>query len=253
MGPTFAAMPKPDYITSDVHLGAVPPDTEAAFLTFLEHAGQEAGRLMIVGDLFDFWFEYGEIIMGRHFRVLAALAALVDAGVPVLLTGGNHDAWGGRFLREHVGVQFHPDQVRTLIAGRPALLAHGDGLGEGDLRYRALKAVIRSRPMIGAFRVLHPELGLRIARRVSSTQEKSSGDADPGAGGRARFIQEWATRRLRADPELAWVVCGHAHAPAIEEVAPGRHYVNAGDWLTHWSYVSVAPDGRPTLQRWAGG
>jgi UDP-2,3-diacylglucosamine hydrolase len=244
-------MEKADYITSDVHLGAVPRSTERAFLAFLQHAGREARRLIIPGDLFDFWFEYGDIIQGRHFRVLAALADLVDAGIPVLLTGGNHDAWGGRFLEEHVGVQFHRGMARTEIAGRPALLAHGDGLGKGDLRYRALKAVIQSRPTIWAFRALHPEIGLRIANAVSSTEAKS--DADPGTLGRARFIEAWAVDTLRAEPDLGWVVCGHAHLPAVREVEPGRYFLNAGDWLSHFSYITVSPEGVPELKAWPHG
>ena len=247
---SFGGMGKPDYITSDVHLGGVPPETEGAFRGFLEHVGAEAGRLLIPGDLFDFWFEYGEVIPGRHFRVLAALREVVDAGVPVMLLGGNHDAWGGRFLEEHVGVSFHPGQVRTEIAGRPALLAHGDGLGRGDLKYRALKKVLRSRPMVMAFRALHPELGLKLARRVSTTEAKA--DDDPGKKGRAAFIEEWAREQLAADASLAWVVCGHSHLPAIVEVAPGRRYVNAGDWLTHRSYVVVGSDGVPEARVWEG-
>lgn len=244
-------MSKPDYITSDVHLGAVPERTERAFLRFLEHVGSAAGRLLIPGDLFDFWFEYGEVIPGRHFRVLAALRDLVEAGVPVTLLGGNHDAWGGRFLEEQVGVSFHADRVRTDIAGRPALIAHGDGLGRGDLRYRALKAVLRSRPTVWAFRALHPELGLRIARKVSTTEAKA--EDDPATKGRARFIEEWARDALAADPSLGWVVCGHAHLPAVVEVEPGRHYLNAGDWITHSTYITVDAEGTPTLRRWAGG
>jgi UDP-2,3-diacylglucosamine hydrolase len=243
-------MPKPEFITSDVHLGAVPDRTERAFLAFLEHVGGEGRRLLIVGDLFDFWFEYGEIIQGRHFRVLSALADLVDAGVAVVLTGGNHDAWGGRFLEEHVGVEFHREHVRTEIGGRPALLAHGDGLGRGDMRYRLLKALIRSRPIVGAFRALHPEVGLKIARLASTTEGKPDAAADAATLGRARFIEEWATGRLLAEAELAWVVCGHAHLPALVEVAPGRFYVNGGDWLTHWSYATVNVDGAPALHRW---
>jgi UDP-2,3-diacylglucosamine hydrolase len=242
-------MEKPVYITSDVHLGGVPERTERAFLGFLDHVGREAGRLIIPGDLFDFWFEYGEIIQGRHFRVLAALADLVDAGIPVTLTGGNHDAWGGRFLEEHVGVEFHRGMARTEIAGRPALLAHGDGLGKGDLRYRALKAIIQSRPTIWAFRALHPELGLRIAHAVSSTEAKS--DSDPGTLGRARFIEEWAVDTLRAEPDLGWVICGHAHLPAVREVEPGRYFLNAGDWLSHFSYITVDQSGQPRLREWA--
>lgn len=242
---------KPVFITSDVHLGAVPAETERAFLRFLEHVGAEGRRLVLPGDLFDFWFEYGTVIPGEHFRVLAALAELVDAGVDVLVTGGNHDAWGGRFLEEHVGVAFHAGHVRTEIAGRPALLAHGDGLGKGDLKYRALKRVLRSRPAVWAFRALHPELGVRLARRVSTTEAKA--DTDPGKVGRAAFIASWARATLAAEPELGWVVCGHAHLPTITEVEPGRYYVNAGDWLTHWSYVTVADDGAPVLHRWEEG
>lgn len=241
---------KPVFITSDVHLGAVPPETERAFVRFLEHVGAEGRRLILPGDLFDFWFEYGEIIPGEHFRVLATLAELVDSGVPVLVTGGNHDAWGGPFLEEHVGVEFRPGHVRTEIAGRPALLAHGDGLGRGDLKYRALKAVLRSRPLIWAFRALHPELGLRLARRVSSTEAKA--DTDPTKVGRAEFIESWAREMLADDPELAWVVCGHAHLPTITEVDPGRYYLNAGDWLTHFSYITVDEGGVPALHRWEG-
>ena len=242
---------KPELITSDVHLGAVPERTERAFVRFVEHAGAEASRLIIPGDLFDFWFEYGEVVPGRHFRSLAALAAVVDAGVPVLVTGGNHDAWGGRFLEEHVGLEFHPGHVRTELAKRPALLAHGDGLGRGDIKYRVLKRVLRSRAAVLGFRAIHPELGMRIARRVSTTEAKA--DTDPGKQGRASFIEEWASETLREEPGLAYVVCGHAHLPAVTEVEPGRFYLNAGDWLTHWTYIRIDPDGTPELRRWEDG
>lgn len=241
---------KPVFITSDVHLGAVPEETERAFVRFLEHVGAEGRRLILPGDLFDFWFEYGDVIPGEHFRVLAALAELVDAGVDVLVTGGNHDAWGGSFLEEHVGVAFHAGRVRTEIAGRPALLAHGDGVGKGDLKYRGLKLLLRSRPAIWAFRALHPELGMRLARRVSTTEAKA--DTDPGKLGRARFIESWAHERLEDDPELAYVVCGHAHLPTITEVGQHRYYINSGDWLTHFSYVTVGEAGVPALRTWEG-
>jgi UDP-2,3-diacylglucosamine hydrolase len=240
-------MQKPDYVVSDLHLGAVPDSTERAFVRFLEHVGAEAASLLIAGDLFDFWFEYGEIIPGRHFRTLAAIARLVDAGVPVWMAGGNHDAWGGRFLTEHVGVSFHADPFRMTLGGRTALVAHGDGLGRGDVKYRALKAVLRSRVAIGAFRALHPELGLRLARAVSTTEGKA--DADVAAEGRAAFLQGWAGQQLDADPSLDLVVCGHAHLPLLHEHAPGRWYLNSGDWITHWTYITVSGAG-PRLRYW---
>jgi UDP-2,3-diacylglucosamine hydrolase len=241
-------MSRLDFIASDVHLGAVPRSREQAFVAFLEHVGQHGRRLLLAGDLFDFWFEYGEVVPGRHFRVLAALARLVEAGIPVTLAGGNHDAWGGRFLREEVGLTFHAEPFEMTIGGRRALVAHGDGLGRGDLKYRTLKAVIRSRAAIGAFRMLHPELGMRVARAVSTTEAKT--DDDPTAAHRAAFLESWAEAQLAARAELELVVCGHAHLPVIREHGAGRHYVNAGDWITHCTYVVLESGTAPRLERW---
>ncbi|MGH7469589.1 MAG: UDP-2,3-diacylglucosamine diphosphatase [Longimicrobiales bacterium] len=240
-------MAKPDYIASDAHLGAVPDVRERAFLQFLNHAGANAGTLLINGDLFDFWFEYGAVIPGKHFRVLAALAALVDAGIQVTLMGGNHDAWGGRFLREEVGVAFHTGILRTSLAGKPALVAHGDGLGKGDLRYRALKSVVRNRAVIGLFRAIHPEIGLRIATALSRTETRQD---DAVLRGRAHFLEHWGKSRLDEDPSLHWVVCGHAHLPACVPLGNGRFYLNAGDWIRHNSYIVISPQGEPALHYW---
>jgi UDP-2,3-diacylglucosamine hydrolase len=242
-------MSKPDFIASDAHLGAVPAERERAFLDFLEYIGGEAGTLLINGDLFDFWFEYGLVIPGKHFRVLAALARLVDAGIRVTLIGGNHDAWGGRFLREEVGVEFHAGLLRTTLAGKAALVAHGDGLGKGDLRYRALKAVVRSRAVIGIFRAIHPEIGLRIAHAVSRTDTRAD---DEALQGRAQFLEQWGKSRLEEDPTLNWVVCGHSHQPACVSVGSGRYYLNAGDWIRHNSYIVISPAGEPSLHFWSG-
>ncbi len=236
-----------DYIVSDVHLGAVPARTEGAFLAFLDRVGAEARSLLIPGDLFDFWFEWGEIAPTRHFRVLAALRSLADAGVPVTMIGGNHDAWGGRFLREQVGVDFRDGPIRLSLGGRPALVAHGDGVGGGDLKYRMLRALLRSRGAIASFRALHPELGLRLARLVSGTEAKA-GQGD--TKGRAAHIRRWALERLAEEPELAWVVCGHAHIPEILQAGAARYYLNAGDWVDNRSYIVVDDEAPPEIRRW---
>lgn len=237
-----------EFIASDVHLGAVPSDTERRFVGFLEHVGAEGESLLLNGDIFDFWFEYGSVIPGRHLRVLGALAALADAGIGVTFVGGNHDAWGGNYLEGELGLRVVEGPALVELAGRPALVAHGDGLGTGDRAYRILRAVIRSRPAIWAFRALHPELGVRLASAVSSTESRIEPDA-AYTSRRSDALFEWARERLAERPELAWVVCGHAHAPRLEEVEPGRWYANAGDWLTNDSYVRI-DDGRPRLLRW---
>jgi UDP-2,3-diacylglucosamine hydrolase len=244
---------KPVYVVSDTHLGAVPRETERAFRSFLHHVAAEAQSLLINGDLFDFWFEYRSVILREHYRALAALADLVDAGVKVWFVGGNHDAWAGSFLRDEVGIELLNGPVELMLGGRRTLVAHGDGVGKGDFKYRALKAVIRHRASIGAFRILHPDLGRRIAGAASSTEEKA-GEGDTASQGRAAYIRAWAGEQLRADPGLKLVLAGHAHLASIDEVEPGRFYVNSGDWLGSFDYVVLPPGGSPPeLRDWRAG
>lgn len=240
---------KPVFLVSDVHLGAVPPATEAAFRRWLLHVKESASRLVVNGDLFDFWFEYGSVVPGEHVRVLALLAELVEAGVPVLLMGGNHDWWGGDFLRKRIGVEFHQDPVRIRLASRRVLLAHGDGLGQGDLGYRLLRLALRGRTTRTLFRWLHPDLGAWTARRVSGTRDQLEGDGKPSEG-RAAVLAQWAADRLAEDPGLEIVALGHCHVPTVQEAAPGRYYVNSGDWVVHRSYVVISESGAPELREW---
>jgi UDP-2,3-diacylglucosamine hydrolase len=241
---------KPVYVVSDTHLGAVPRETERAFRGFLDHVAAEAQSLLINGDLFDFWFEYRSVILREHYRTLAKLADVVDAGVKVWFVGGNHDAWAGSFLRDEVGIELLNGPVELMLAGRRTLVAHGDGVGKGDFKYRALKAVIRHPLSVGAFRFLHPDWGRRIAGVASSTEHKA-GTGDSAARGRAAFIRHWAQERLRGDPGLDLVLAGHAHLASVEEVEPGRFYVNSGDWLRGYDYVVLPPGGGPPeLHAW---
>lgn len=242
---------------SDAHLGAAPSERERDVAAFLEYARRNAGSVVINGDLFDFWFEYRSVILREHFRVVAKLAEVVEAGVPVTFVGGNHDAWAGSFLRDEVGVALVDGPAEMTLGGRRALVAHGDGLGKGDFKYRALKAVIRSPVSVAAFRALHPDLGRRVANLASSTEHKAEhGDAQRARTlGRAAFIQEWAADRMRENPAYELVVAGHSHVPAVAEIFPGRFYVNGGDWIrSRQTYLVLPPDGgAPELRDWAAG
>jgi UDP-2,3-diacylglucosamine hydrolase len=238
---------KPDYVVSDIHLGAVPPATERAFRGFLDHVATSANSLLINGDLFDFWFEYRHVILAEHYRAVAKLRDVVEAGVAVSFVGGNHDAWSGPFLRDEVGITLLDGPVEMDIGGRRALVAHGDGVGRGDLKYRALKRMIRNPATVGAFRALHPDWGRRIANLASSTEQKAT--VDDGSTGRAAYIRAWATEQLRTRPEIDLVLAGHSHMRTMMEVAPGRWYVNTGDWLRTFDYVVLPPGGGPPEAR----
>ena len=239
----------PVYLSGDVHLGAVPVETERAYVSWLEHCGHAASRVIINGDLFDFWFEYGSVIPRGHTRVLGALASLVDSGMDVLLMGGNHDWWGGSFLRDEIGVSFSRDPLTFQLQGRKTLLAHGDGLGAGDLSYRVLRFLLRGAPTRFAFRWLHPDVGAWVARRVSQTEGRT-GEPIAKQEARARVLEQWAVDRLKEDPELDLVVLGHTHIPVLREVEDGRHYLNAGDWVANQSYAVLSPQEPPQLMDW---
>lgn len=242
---------KPVYLASDIHLGAAPHEMESAFLSWLAHVPDAASRLVLNGDLFDFWFEYRRGVPRGHDGALGALRSIVDAGVPVTLMGGNHDWWGGRYLREEVGVEFLQDPVVRVYAGKRTFLAHGDGLGRGDVGYRALRLILRGRATRWAFGLLGPELGGRVAAAVSHTDQRWDGPTREDKE-RAAALSAWARAKLEACPELDLVVLGHTHIPRLDEVAPGRWYLNAGDWVVHGTYAVLAEGAAPELLTWAG-
>ena len=240
---------KPIHLASDIHLGVVPRDTEDAFVSWLEYTGESASQLILNGDLFDFWFEYRSAVSRGHTRVLGALARLVDGGLPVTLMGGNHDWWGASFLTDEIGLTFLQDPVVLDLAGYRTFLAHGDGLGRGDLGYKILRTVLRGRFTRWSFGWLHPDLGAALADRVSRTEHRLDAPSDADRH-RAKALREWSRGKLRDEPDLDLVIVGHTHIPVIEEVEPGRYYVNAGDWVFHRSYVVLRDGEPPGLEAW---
>ena len=228
-------------VFSDVHLQPDQPPAEGrvftGFLYGLCAGGVE--RVVILGDLFDFWFEYRHAIFSGYFEVLRALAALRDGGVEVHLVCGNHDFWSGRFLEETLGMRVYREPARMDFGGRQALLVHGDGENPRDRAYRVYKRIARAKPVIGLFRLLHPDFAMGLARCVSGTSRRLARVEDPAKGAEAAALREFAAKTLAAGP-FDIVMAGHAHAPAIEEIATARGrglYINTGDWLYHRSYV----------------
>ena len=229
-------------IVSDAHLGAAPLEHEDAFRRFLAQAADRTRDLVINGDLFDFWFEYGTVIQRRHFPVLHILRDLVESGVRIRLVAGNHDFWGGSFLADEIGIELIDGPIRTTLGCRTAILAHGDGLGSGDWGYKFLKSVIRSRVARSGFRWLHPDLSAGITRLVSRTESRHGGTPDAESLGRASRLHTWSAEQFHASPDIDLVVLGHCHVPEIRELVPGRFYLNPGDWVQHCSWAEVEPD-----------
>ena len=235
----------PCYIVSDLHLGVSRPGGDRRFLSFLRQLPGRAGSLLINGDLFDFWFEWRSVLPRRGFRVLAALADLVDAGMPVLWIAGNHDCWGGEIIREDAGVDYHVGEWDGTIAGWRTRIEHGDGLRPVEDRgYRRLKVVLRHPAAITAMRLLHPDVGSWLATRMSDTSRNHRA-LDGGEG-----LRKVAFERLAAPNAPELLVFGHSHVATLERGPGGRVYANAGSWLEDSTYLEVTPQ-RVELRRWS--
>jgi UDP-2,3-diacylglucosamine hydrolase len=231
---------------SDVHLGFASDDVERSVISFFRHVAAHAGSFVINGDLFEFWFEWKSVIPRRGFRAVAALADVVDAGVPVTMIAGNHDCWGGEVLRDDVGVDYKFGPWVTDAAGWKTHIEHGDGLRPvEDRRYRALRRVLRNSLAIRSFRWLHPDLSTPLASHSSNTS-RTYGAKDQGRG-----LQAAAERIAAADPSLDLVLLGHSHVASLTSLATGAGYGNSGSWLDRPTFLRITEDA-VALREWSG-
>jgi UDP-2,3-diacylglucosamine hydrolase len=232
---------KKTLLFSDIHLkaNAADADRRAEFVAFLRRFDPaEYDRIICLGDLFDFWFEYRSVIFSDYFNVLRVFADWVDAGVEVHLVCGNHDFWAGRFLRE-IGVQVHEGTVDLPFGNQRGHLVHGDGINPTDYRYRAWKRFAKLPFIVGAFRLIHPDWAMGIARAVSHSSRTLFDTRDPYVGPEAKSLRAYAQEVIGRD-EADIVLCGHAHAMEIIEY-PGPkgtgRYINTGEWIRHRCYT----------------
>ena len=238
-------LPTPCFVFGDAHLGAAPPAVEGTVLAFLRHAARHAGSVVVNGDLFDFWFEWRHVMPRHGFRVIAALADLTDAGIPVRWHAGNHDCWGGDLLRRQAGITYDAGPYEGPIGGWRAWIHHGDGLRpEADRGYRRWQRILRHPAAIRSYRWLHPDLGSALALGTSATSRQHNAH-DEGAG-----LRDVAFSRLAAPDGPSLVVFGHAHARTLVRGGHGV-YANPGAWMDDPVYLRV-DDERAALVRHDG-
>ena len=242
------------FFFSDAHLGLgsreQSRERERHVVRFLEYVGgQDPETLWIVGDLFDYWFEYRMVIPREFVRTLGAIAALTDAGISVQYVIGNHDFGHKNFFRDELGVQVHPDDVERTLSGKRVLVAHGDGKALNDTGYLILKKVLRARTSNALWRWLHPDIGIGVAAGASRksrdhTTKKNYGDERPGE---VDGLQLFAQQKIEKEG-CDLVVMGHTHKPAMVDFDGGK-YVNLGNWMgTRRTYLTLNADGIAQLQ-----
>ena len=230
------------YFASDFHLGI--PDLQSSqqrerkILRWLDRVKADAGAIFLMGDLFDFWFEYRKAIPKGFVRLQGKLAEITDAGIPLYIFPGNHDLWMNDYLRGEVGAQIYFDPIVLMAGGKRLLIGHGDGLGPGDKTYKFLKKIFRSSLARFAFKWLHPDIGISLAQRWSKSSRLSNLKIEEKFRSEDReFLLSWC-REMEKQKHHDYYIFGHRHLPLDLKAGEKSRYINLGEWV-HYSPFAV--------------
>ncbi len=226
------------YIFSDAHLGCGTPAQEshklAKITELFELVRADNSRLIILGDLFDFWFEYKHAIPKEHHTILTMMTDLVREGITIDYVSGNHDFWMDDFFIRHIGINLHRDTLTLEYENKKLFLIHGDGLAPGDKGYRFLKRILRHPLNIWLYRKLPPDWAIPLAKKVSGSSRNYTAQRDHSF---MADYEQYARDKIAEGYDI--VVIGHLHIPVRKELNHGL-YLNTGDFISHFSYVHIS-------------
>ena len=229
------------YFCSDQHLGA-PNDSESLvrekkFVQFLESIKNDCQAVFLLGDLFDFWFEYKEVVPRGFVRTLGKLAEFQDLGIPIYFFIGNHDLWMRDYLQVEVGAKIFRNPQEFRINDTQFFIGHGDGLGPGDKGYKRMKKLFTNPLAKKLFYLLHPDFAIWLGKYTSRKNKYISGDEDAQfLGEQNEWLVQYARRKL-ADKHYDYFVFGHRHLPLEIDLGNQSTYVNLGDWIQYFTYA----------------
>lgn len=229
------------YFLSDFHLGA--PDynsslkREKKIVAFLNRIEHDAQYIFILGDMFDFWYEYKKVVPKGYVRILGKLAQLSDAGIHIKFFVGNHDMWMSGYFEQELNVEVYHDPREFTFNAKLFLIGHGDGLGPGDHKYKILKKVFRSKISQVLFGMLHPSWGIGLADYFSRKSRKATGSGDEHfLGEENEWLVAYSKEKLK-EKHFDYFIFGHRHLPIDFQLQPNSRYVNIGDWIKYNSYA----------------
>jgi UDP-2,3-diacylglucosamine hydrolase len=229
------------YFLSDFHLGA-PNDTESRkredrLVRFLQDARKDAGIIFIVGDIFDFWFEYKTVVPKGFVRILGTLAQIADEGIQLHIFTGNHDLWMQDYLSKELNAKLYFEPQTFTIQNKQFLIGHGDGLGPGDEGYKRLKKIFTNPICQWLFKWLHPDAGIQLANYFSRKSRAKTGNADELFLGEDK---EWLilyTKEKAKTMAVDFFIFGHRHYAIDLKISDKSRYINLGDWIRLNTYA----------------
>lgn len=227
------------FFASDFHLGA--PDAgksrsrEKKIVQWLQEIRKDTGALFLVGDLFDFWFEYKYVVPKGYARFLSEVSRFVDEKIPVYVFTGNHDIWMFDYLKEELGVEILYQPAVFEISGRRFFVGHGDGLGPGDHKFKFLKKVFTFPLFQKMFSWIHPDLGVGLARTWSE-HSRTNPEDEVFMGEEKERLIVFSKQQLEIHP-ADFYIFGHRHLPLDLPIGNGARYINLGDWIYNYTYL----------------
>lgn len=229
------------YFISDFHLGA--PDYESSLqrekriVKWLEEISPDAEELYLMGDVFDFWFEYKQAVPKGYVRLLGKLAELSDSGIIIHWFTGNHDMWIFDYLPKEIGVKIYRSPITKEYNGKKFYLGHGDGLGPGDRGYKFIKKVFASSLCQWLFARLHPNFGIALAKYWSRKSRIANGVKDEKFHGNKKEWLAIYAKEVLTKEHFDYFIFGHRHLPLDIKLNEKSRYINTGEWVNYNSYA----------------
>lgn len=229
------------YFLSDFHLGV--PNHEASLqrerliVQFLTEIEDKAAAIFIVGDMFDFWYEYKQVVPKGYVRLLGKLAQLSDKGIQLHFFVGNHDMWMNNYMQQELNMPVYFEPKAFEWNGKKFLIGHGDGLGPGDEGYKRLKKIFRNPVCQWLFGVLPPQIGIGVANYMSRSSRAKTGSTDETfLGEDNEWLILYCKQKLR-ESHYDFFIFGHRHLAIDFKINERSRYINLGDWITFFTYA----------------
>ena len=229
------------YFASDNHLGAPSREKslerEKIFVRWLDEIKKDACEIFLLGDLFDFWVEYDEVVPKGFIRVLGKLAEISDSGIQINFFVGNHDLWIKNYFQQELGIRVFKKSTQFNFNNNLFYIGHGDGLGPSDRGYKILKKIFTNSVIQFLFRIIHPDIAIKLGRYFSQKSKLLSGDeVSDFLGEDNEWLIQYCKKKLKHE-NINFFIFGHRHLPLDIDLSSNSKYINLGDWIKHFSYA----------------
>ncbi len=209
---------------------------ENLIISWIDSIKDNAKSIYLLGDIFDFWFEYKRVVPKGFVRLLGKFAEITDSGTNIHIIVGNHDLWMKDYLYKECNIIIHHKPIKIKENNKTIFIGHGDGLGPGEKSYKFMKKIFSNKTCQWLYSCLHPNIGLKLAHFFSKTL-KLKGESPEYLGTEKEYLEQFCKTHYQNNPEINFYIFGHRHLPLDIKISDNCRYINTGDWINHFSYA----------------